>query len=358
MINAISKLNEKLKIIILIFYTALAVLVAFLLVSCQDKIDYFKEYGTNPSNDEISVTLKIKENRESTYKTKTDYETSTFFINAYAQKGAKYKKAKYSNIRYSLVGENKNGKISFDETSSTYQMSYSNTTGVSTSSTISSASVFKRKITVENEVVTDTDNLAVILGLKVLYTIEYNETITNEDGSVEYKYNQTSNKEVTTINSEFNYKIELTQLEDVETKFSTFDSRKLNGSIVENEKDPIDLKIEADFTDSETKEGSVKSDKLTFTPTLNNPNIAGKEIENYRIEAFGKVLNDKKDTENMFADYIRVYTVFGKDLSASSVKLAGVEIDEKYDVSEIYVIGYVKCVDGTEYNFNYKVNLK
>lgn len=358
MINAISKLNEKLKVIILVLYTALAVLVTLLLLNMNDKVDYLSEYSSKPYNDYISITVKLKENRESTYKTKTDYETSTYFLSAFAQKGTEYKKAKYSKIKYSLTGINENGKYSFDETASEYSMSEGNKSGISSSSTISSGSIFSKKITVKEDVKTETNNIPVLLGLKVLFTIEYNEVITNEDGSKSYEYKSSSKNEIVKIESEFNYKFDLTELKDVEDDFNSFEERELNKQTVSNLNDPFNLKIETTFTTEESKEGSVKTDKLTFTPSLNAPVLLGKEVEQFKIEIFGKVENDKKDKDQNFADYVRVYSAYGQEMSETAVRLAAVELDEEYDISELYVIGSVKCTNGEEFKVNYKVNLK
>lgn len=361
MINAISKLNEKLKVIILILYTAIAGLVALLLLNMNNKVDYLSEYSSKPYNEYISLTVKLKENRESTYKTKTDYESSTYFLSAFAQKGSEYKKAKYSKIKYSLTGINESGKYSFDETASEYSMSEGNKTGISSSSTISSGSIFSKKITIKDNVKTETNNIPVILGLKVLFTIEYNEVVNNEDGTISYEYKSSSKNEIKKIESEFNYKFDLTQLKDVEDEFSSFKERELKKQIVANTNDPFNLKIETTFTDEESKEGSVKTDKLTITPSLNAPVLLGKEVEEFKIEIFGKVNNDKKDKEQNFDDYIRVYSVYGKDMSETAVKLAAVELDEEYDISELYIISSVKCINGEEtevIKVNYKVKLK
>ena len=349
----------KLKIIILIVYTAIVVLLTALIVNGKSETNYFDKYSDKPYNDHINITVKIKENRESSYKTKTEYETATFYIGGYVQKGAAYKKAKYSNITFSLIGANKDGKISFDETTTTLSLSESNTTGQTSSSSISASSMFKRKITIENEKPIDNNNLAVVLGIKIKYTIEYNEEATNEDGSINYVYKSSSTKEVKTINSEITYKFNLTQIEDVESSFNQYEVRNLKGTVVENTKDPIDLTIDPNFNKESTTTGSVKNDKITFTPSLNNPNLAGEEIDCFSLEIFGKVLNDEKDKDNLFPDYIRVYSAFGRELSTSQAgRLAAVEMDEKYDISELYVLGYVKTVSGKEYTFNYKVNLK
>ena len=45
-------------------------------------------------------------------------------------------------------------------------------------------------------------------------------------------------------------------------------------------------------------------------------------------------------------------------MSETAVKLAAVELDEEYDISEVYVIGSVKCTNGEEFKVNYKVKLK
>ena len=126
--------------------------------------------------------------------------------------------------------------------------------------------------------------------------------------------------------------------------------------MVENTGYPIDFKIETTYAEKESKNGSAFYDKITITSSLNSTFLGGKEIANHQVEVFAKVKNDVKDKDNQFEDYIRVYTISGNSLYSTGTKMA-CEVDEKYDLSTIYIISKVVFNDGSTKEAKYKVEL-
>lgn len=332
--NFLTKINDKLKIIILVVYTLIAVLIAFLVLNSSTKVELLKNYSNVASDDNVKLVVRMREDRKSSYGTSTEFESSTYYFAAYLEKKAEVSKAKLTNIRFFISGTNSSGKISFDEYNSYYTVSNSSAGGPSTTVNHSSNKKFTKTVVVENEKNVVNDTTPVNVYLTVLYTIE--------------------KEDKTTSDHKLKYTVELNQIKDIE--FSSFESVDLTNNVIKNENNAVDIKVEKLFTSDESKKGSAKYDSITITTSLNNPNLAGREIKNYKVEAFGKVKNDVKDKEELFDNYIRVYTASGASLNISGTKVK-CEVDEKYEISELYILLVVEFTNGTSETAKYKVDL-
>ncbi len=332
--NFITKINDKLKIIILTAYTLIAVLIVFLILNSNTEVKLLQDYSNVASDENVNLIVKIREDRKSSYGTNSDFESSTYYFGASLEKKETIKNAKLTNIRFLISGENKNGKISFDEYNSTFTISASSASGPSTTVNMSSSSKFKKTVVVENEKNVVTDKTPAVVYLTVLYDLQ----------------KDTSKDEITS--HYIKYCVKLSQLGNV--NFEQFESKKLVNNMIENDGNAIDIKVIPSYTSESSSKGNAKYDTITITPTLNNPFLSNREIKHYSIEAFGKVKNDVKDKENLFDDYIRVYTASGISLKNTNLKC---DIDEKYDVSELYFIIKIELSDGSTQNLNYKVTL-
>ena len=333
--NFITKINDKLKIIILTVFTLIAVLIVFLVLNSSTKVELLNGYSNEAYDENVKLVVRMREDRKSSLGNSSTHESATYYFAAYLEKKSEVSKAKLTNIRFFISGVNENGKISFDEYSSTYTVSSSSAGGPSTTVNHSSNKKFTKNIVVENDKPVVNDTTPVKVYLTVLYTIQ--------------KENET-----TTSDHKLKYAVELNQLENI--NFESFESVELSNTFIKNENNAIDLKVEKSFTSEETKKGSAKYDSVTITTSLNNPNLAGREIKNYKVEVFGKVKNDINDEKENFDNYLRVYTASGSSLNTSGTKMK-CEIDEKYDMSELYVIMVVEFSNGDVQKANYKIDL-
>lgn len=335
----ITKISDPLKIVILTGYTLIAVLIAFLLINNKTEVKIMKEYDTVAYDENVKLVVRLREDRKSSYANSSDYESSTYYFAAYLEKQQNTMLSKFTNIRFFIAGENANGKISFDEYSSSYTISDSKNIsgGPSTTVNFSSNRKFQKTIKVENDSPVVEDTTPVKVYLRVLYTVKHEGT------DVE-------------IDKQLNYTFDLNKIGEID--FDSFESKSINETTkkVENEDYPIDLKVETTYNEYETSKGSAKYDKITLTASLENSKLEGKEITSYQTEVFAKVKNDVKDKENRFDDYIRVYTISGSSLITTGTKMS-CEVDEKYDLSVIYIISKVTFNDGSTKELKYKVEL-
>lgn len=333
--NFITKINDKIKILILFIYTLVAVLITFLVLNSNTKVELLNDYSNVAADENVKLVVRMREDRKSSYGTSSEYESATYYLAAYLEKKSEVNKAKLTNIRFYISGENKNGKISFDEYSSSYTVSSSSIGGPSTTVNHSSNKKFSKTIVVENEKANVNDNTPVNVYLTVLYTMQ-------KDG------------ETTTSNHKIKYEINLTKSDEI--NFGSFESVNLSNNVVENIGKPIDIKVETSFTSESSKKGSPKYDTITLTTSLNNPNLNGRTIKNYKIEAFATVNNDVKDDEELFDNVIRVYTAAGSSLNTSGTK-AKCEVDESYEMSTLYIKIFIEYENGLTETANYKIDL-
>ena len=315
-------------------FTIIAVLIAFLIIHFNTKVELLKGYSDEAYDENVKLVVRMREDRKSSFGTSTDYESSTFYLAAYLEKKSTVSKASLSNIRFYMSGENSNGKISFDEYTSSYTVSTSSAGGPSTTVNHLSGKKFAKTIVVENDEKKVNDTIPAKVYLTVLYTLKTEDNVET--------------------NHKIKYSVNLTQTKDI--NFDNFESVELKNTFIENKGHAIDLKVEKSFTSEQSKKGSAKYDSITVTTSLNNPNLAGREIKNYKVEVFGKVKNDVKDSDELFDNMIRVYTATGSALNTSGTK-SKCEIDEKYDISELYIILVVEFTNGETETANYKLNL-
>lgn len=331
----LSNISNKIKVLVLVLYSALALVIALLIINGATKQDLFKEYGTKAYDDLMKVCFKFKETRQSSYQTKKDYESSTYeiYVSTEKQQYAKDQKIAISKICFYLSGETTNGKLVFDEGLRNGSISENSST-FSSNYNLATSSSFSKTVKMEN----DEEKVQNTEPIKLYFKMTYVAKINN----VEEK-------------REINYWTDLSKIEKID--FSEFEEREVTNGKIENIGEPFDLKIQKQLaTESTTSSANVQKDAIKTTLTLNNPNLNSKTVESSAIEIYGKVQNDVKDKNNYFADYVRLYAFYGNIFSMTG---SGSEttLDEAYQLSDLYVVAKVLFTDGTTYTTQYKLDL-
>lgn len=336
--SLLSKLSTKIKILILVVYSLIAVVIAFLIANAGTKSELLSNYSKVAYDDYIKVSYRFQETRQSAKQLKAEHETSTYKAYAYIEKRTPQEgtKVAINNITLYVAGENVKGNILFDEPSSSTTKSISTTgTVASFGSNILPNNVFVKKYVTENENEVLTDNLPV----KLYFTLKYEAEVTKD--------NKTTRSAQT-----LKYTVDLTDV--TKQDFSKFEERKIVNNKIENlANEPYDIEVIKTIT---TSSNDLVKDRYSIKMYLNSPNLSINKIENLRVEVFGKVKNDSSDEKNEFEDYIRLYTYCGGVISSSYSSLSS-EIDQAYETSDLYVIAYYKYANGDEKTLTYKVKL-
>lgn len=340
----LSKLSNKFKILILVIYSLVAILIAFLIVSSGTKTKLLTGYSNQASDEYIKASFRIYENRQSSRQLDSDNESSVYRMYAYVEKitpEAK-KSVAINNIKIYVAGENSEGTKLFDEPSSSTEKNISFTGKQTTfESNILPNNIFVRKVTTENDKEVVVKNDPKKLYIKVLYRVEVKD---EEDSSK----NKVENKEL-------KYTVDLTDGEKQDT--TKLNTRKIgSNSYVTNDGEPFDLKIVKTITTNTSSSNTIQKDRFTFTTSLNSSNLGSNKIEKLTIEVFGKVKNDPKDEKNVFSETVRMYTYTGSVIT-SAYSTVSAELDQQYEISELYVVAIYNFVGGTKNTVTYKINL-
>lgn len=334
--KTLSNISNKIKILILVLYSALAIVVAFLIVDKATQVNLFEQYTNKPYDDVVKVNYQLKEVRKSSVENNTDYESTTYELYASVTKdneNEKAKQTKISNIRFFVSGETTNGKIVFDEALRDGSISETSTYPYRTSTNLAANNTFVKKITI---------------------TEDKNEKTMKEPAQIYFRVTYTATETGQTAqNKEVLYSASVSNIEKI--NFSSFEERQVVEGKITNDAEPFDLTITKKLTtENTTSSTSVKKDNIRTALDLNNPNLAGKKVKDAKIEVYGKIKNDNKDNENNFADYLRVVAYYGTILSVTSIETT---IDESYEINDLYVLAHVEYTDGTEQNVQYKINI-
>jgi len=335
--NFLSKLNTKIKIIILVLYTMIAVLITFLILNSASKNETMQGYTGSASDEFVNVAFRMQEQRTSSTQNKTDSESSSYKFYAYVEKKKQEDNVKLSinDVKIYLIGENQEGKLLFDEPSSSITKKISES-GKSTSfeSNISSNDVFTKKQNSEK-------NLADNSPKKVYFKVTYIANKKVEDEGKDAGY--------TEVKKEIKYTFDLTEVNQANFDKAT-ERKKVDGSNrIVNEGEPYDLQIKKSLSTSTT----VKKDRYNFIISLNQPNLGSKVLKNVLIEVYGKVENDPKDTKNEFSDYILMYVYSGSLLSSTGSNIT-TDVEQDYKLSEMLIISTVEYDDGVSQSVSYK----
>lgn len=334
--QGLSKLNNKIKIIILVLYTFIAVLITFLVLNSATKTTLINGYSKQAGDDLLNVSFRIQEQRQSSNNNSNKHESSTYKIYAYLEKTKQDDNVKLAidNIKIYVSGENKDSKLLFDEPNSSITKKIPETSKTTSfEANIIPNSIFVKKYDSSNELI---DNEPKKLYFKITYNYvkkvsdsEGKETVSSEDRIIKYEVN-------------------LDKFTDDSSKLETRSFVEQSNKIINNG-EPYDLQIKKSLsTTTESKE------RYNFIVSLNNPNLLNRKIKNIQINVYGKVLNDSKDTNNEFSEMIHLYTYCGSVISSTGSNVT-TDVPTEYELPEMYIVSRIVYEDGKKENVEYKV---
>lgn len=347
-----SKLNNLLKLGLLIIYTVVIFGLAFFIVSKSNTSEKrFNDYSTVPYNDDIAVNMQIIEQRESSVETKTNYEYRKFDVYFVV---TKFKNDKVSNI-YSYLCTESNKKYSYTETSSPKTMgagSYSTTTMSHLNSTNEFAYV---KVVTDNDgnIVSVDNRKPESMYVKVVYDIE--KLISNP--GEEDKWGPMNRKE---LNFKFNFT-------DVNFKdFSSYETREVGSTYIDIKDDLFRIKLYkvANSTKEnidDYKVGILEEYRTNLDKLENGTNL---KIDNIDLSIYGLITNktmicsqnEKKISDKDFNEYVKLFNYEGS-LNRGIRAIRTASINKNYLIEKLYVTAKCTTSDGKTYTSKFAVNV-
>ena len=317
----ISALSNKIKILILVLYTALVLMIAIFIVNKSTATKILDGYSDKTYDEYVNLTVRMYEERKTATENKDDYDSVTYNIRAFVEKKEAAKDHEIKDIRYYVTGINRKGKMIFDEPSAsrTYKISKTGSYSNTGSTSIVENKIFKQSITIDSTTKeeTITDNEPIKLYIKVTYVI----ALEKED-------------------------------------FDSYESTVIVSNKVKNDSEAIDVEIEVDRATEKSTADSAKKDNFDFETYLNTAYLGDKKIDRFSVEIFGKLNNVKSKDNKLFSEYVRLYTSYGSTLTRVGTTLSYVKIDESYEVKELFIKTIVIFTDGTSSQKTLKVEVK
>ena len=343
------KLNAKLKVLIIVFYT-LILFGVLLLTLGKSKYERFTDYSTTPYDDNIAISIREMENRKSKYYTGDkkelgEHEKSTFDLQVTLVK-LQTKKV-INNIKMYVAAKTVDNGYRYKEYSSSSktmsEYTYTSVTSFATFATKEYAEITKDEVT-ENYLF---DEEPTEFFVKVTYTI----------GDDEKVYSLTYRTEVADVTN--------AKLNDAELRSIIANNATSNPSYVDPKEDPVRIKLTKDEATEKSKLGSVKEDsvKIQFNVLKENLNKykldddklkANKlisielpkdsnaddawdvypEIKEIKFEIYAKI----KSTDKDFSEYVKIYSIYGFLSKYRDLSIATAKFDESFEVEDIYVV--------------------
>lgn len=328
----ISNLSNKVKFLILIIYIAIAILITALLVSSGLNGGELKGYNDLPEDENITLNIKLMEDRESHFETNSKYEESS--TNLYFFVSKKTKDAVISSITMYVTFKTNDGARRYAELVTTSNnITSSNSTYYYSGNKINTTGLLSKKINVSNDVVTITNNEPTEIYVRFIYTISTN----------------TGTKRNTIL-----YKNSVDAIKD--KQYASCEERKIDGNgFVENRGEPIDFLFQKTFTSASTTSGGVEKDLLYSSIYLNNSITNNETVVDMSLRIMGLAENDSKDEKEYFSNYINLFSYYGV-VNGKSINSMKNSYDEKYDIKLIYVFGKMKLTNGKNYSFSFYIN--
>lgn len=335
----ISALSNKIKILILVLYTALVLMIAIFIVNKSTATKILDGYSDKTYDEYVNLTVRMYEERKTATENKDDYDSVTYNIRAFVEKKEAAKDHEIKDIRYYVTGINRKGKMIFDEPSAsrTYKISKTGSYSNTGSTNIVENKIFKQSITIDSTTKeeTITDNEPIKLYIKVTYVI----ALEKED-----------------VRKEIKSEIEISNIQKED--FDSYESTVIVSNKVKNDSEAIDVEIEVDRATEKSTADSAKKDNFDFETYLNTVYLGDKKIDRFSVEIFGKLNNVKSKDNKLFSEYVRLYTSYGSTLTRVGTTLSYVKIDESYEVKELFIKTIVIFTDGTSSQKTLKVEVK
>lgn len=336
-------LSNKVKVLALAIYAVVIIVITMLIINNKGTSEWFKDYSTNPYDENIFVVVRMSEVRNSELVNGTSYESSQY--NAYVSVTKLDETAKISNIVY-YVSTNSENNV---------RKSIDNSTG--TKGSISESSTYTNKIytkVAEKKVVVSDDKITYLdeEPKEVFVRVTYDVVKNNETTSHELKYRHT-----------------LTDVDDIKIKKLTKRSINENGSRVDyinndKNKEYVDIKVVKEEGEKEDKAKYVEN-KITTNVVVNTTYLGNAAIsytsKNYKrtpeihVEIFAIAENNPTDEKGFFSDYIRIVSFSGSFTTARSITNT-FSYDSRYNIKQLIVLINYQ-IDGEQYTSNSIVDL-
>lgn len=332
--------SNKIKILALLLFTIIIALLSFLLINGKKQKEWFEGYGNNPYDENVFISVRVSETRQSEKENKTDYESS--YYNAYIQITKINADAKIDNIVYyvSTTAENNVRKSADNYSSSTKD-------SINTSYT--------------------TENFTKIAEKKIVVTDEKESFVNEEPEKIYVRVTYTMKLNNETTNHELKYATDLAKVKEIkENKFEEKEVIKSDDKfkVKNTTKVPFDLSISKTKSDSSSKE-EVKKDSYAVNLTINLTNLgsngvnynnnSNKYVPEIKVEIFAKT-KELADKNNFIPNYVRLASFVGTLTNARSLTV-NPTLDERYEVEEIFVFTYYRYANGKETTEQYKIKL-
>lgn len=335
----ISALSNKIKILILILYTALVLMLAILIINKSTTTKILNGYSDKTYDEYVNLTVRMYEERKTSTENKGDYDSTTYNIRAFVEKKEAAKNWEIKDIKYYVTGINRKGKMIFDEpsTSRTYKISKTSTYSSTGSTSIIENKIFKQSITVDSTTEEETivDNEPIKLYIKVTYVINLEDEDVKKEIKSEIKFSNIQKE-----------------------NFDNYESTSIVNNKLENNSEAIDVEMEVNRATEKSTSESAKKDNFDFETYLNTAYLGDKKIERFSVEVFGKLNNVKSKDNKLLSEYVRLYTSYGSTLTRVGTTLSYVKIDESYEVKELFIKTIVIFTDGTSSQKTLKVEIK
>lgn len=369
-------LNTKLKIIIIIAYTFILFLLVFLIFG-NKKVNQFSEYKEQYYDNHLALSVRVTEKRNSLYETydKSNTESSEkklginekskFDIRIYF---TKLKVEVIKNIKVNVIARTKDKTYKYSEYGSTPSISSGVFTQTVTLSDFSTKEVVTKSIgnSSKKYIYDETpEKIYVQISYKVDNKSEENilkcvfSTIgTSEKSLNKYKTRDILTSSDTQIDEDTIGKDFINPAEDlIAIKLQKKEDNR-ESSINEIYKDKYQVEIR-DYIDNIKKyqlsDEKIKSENLIQLeqPTLK---VVFPEIINIKVEIWGKIESQDKK----FSNYVNLYSLYGFISRYREIDAPELEIDESFNLSEIYITIEGKLYHGTidKYSSKYKVSYK
>lgn len=346
---------NKLRIIILVVYTALlTAIVGILLATSSSSKNRFVGYTQTPGDENIQLNLEMLENRSSSKVTDTAHEKSYYDMYVYLSKYDS--NAMITNIRVYVGIETEENEFRYVENSSNpkkLESTYVTTVSVPFLNSSSSFCVhqFKNDSATSTEV--ETNQVPKKIYVRVLYNIssEKNEkeikylcnTSKIESFSTQEKYVQKdyTSGMMTNTGEVFDYSL---AFGEKDLSVGSYSDKTTPGKYIDLTKFMINAK---NLDSVDIKENGEELDNT-------------KKIVNCNLEIFGKCSKlDSTNTEKKFSEYIRLFSYFGYVPTTSGTVISSKRnaYDVSYNIEKLFVKASVTLANKKTVTYTYQINI-
>lgn len=350
------KINAKLKILIIVFYTVILFSVV-LLVFGNNKVTRFEDYGTTPYDEYIAINVRESENRKSKLSTGSTTEEGSHEKSIYDLQVTVVKLQVYTtitNMNFYVSAKTADDHYCYDETSTDKEISTYSYTALSSYTSFATKSI--EECTEEGETkeylidetpeefyIRITYDVKLGTGEKYSKVLEYKVSVLDID--VEKKIKDASFREIDTNNVNF-VKADDEPFSIKFTKTLAEEASKLQ----EIQNDSIKIEFKANTVNlNKTQLEKNYKDIIELPSTINEDgtNIYP-EIVEMKIEVYGKI----EGTDDGFSNYVKMYSLYGFLSKYRAPSLLTYKVDEIFNLSEIYVIAEGKLHNSTKDSFS------